>query len=443
MSSYRSRLSPLLSLVLSVALLCACTTNKPHEQYVRDTPVANMPGASAVAGATPNVGESGNDAAANGELAADDERFWRSACGDPPVGNGSFSQQALRAAAAECAVYHYCGFQAAARELETATRTYAGDDSSEQQRSARAAFSRAMRMWSRAELFQFGPAANSSLSAGKDIYQGKGLRDRVYAWPQVSQCRVEEQLVKPPSDASNLLISARGLFGIEYALFYEAADSACSANSATAQTLRELSADDLAQRKREYAALLAADVRAQAEQLSQAWSADGDNFSAQFAAADGYPSEQEAMNVLGWSLIYVEREVKDWKLGLPAGYTASAPVTTGETPFAHISADALRANLRGFRALFQGCAADGGGLGFDDWLHEAGHSELADELVAAYEGAQAGVDSLPQLNEASAAQLDAAYQALRVLTSLLKSDLFGTGSPINLKLPASVEGDTD
>jgi hypothetical protein len=32
---------------------------------------------------------------------------------------------------------------------------------------------------------------------------------------------------------------------------------------------------------------------------------------------------------------------------------------------------------------------------------------------------------------------------LRELTSLLKGDVFGAGSPLNLKTPASVEGDTD
>ena len=121
----------------------------------------------------------------------------------------------------------------------------------------------------------------------------------------------------------------------------------------------------------------------------------------------------------------------------------TAPVTGPETPFARLGTEAIRANLRGFRALFQGCASDGAGLGFDDWLAAAGHGELASEIIAAYDEAQTTLDSLPRLDEASPAQLDGAYQALRTLTSLLKSDLFGAGSPINLKLPATVEGDTD
>jgi hypothetical protein len=141
--------------------------------------------------------------------------------------------------------------------------------------------------------------------------------------------------------------------------------------------------------------------------------------------------------------VYVEKEVKDWKLGIPAGYTLSSPVSGPETPFAHVGTPALKANLRGFRALFEGCGGGGQGLGFDDWLRSAGHDELSDELLAALSGAEAGLDQLGPLHTASSAQVEAAYQAVRKLTDLLKGDLFGAGSPLNLKLPSSVEGDTD
>jgi len=207
--------------------------------------------------------------------------------------------------------------------------------------------------------------------------------------------------------------------------------------------LGQLSADDLRERKARYAAAISADLRTQSQALIDAWSPSGDNFLESFKLAQGYPSEQEALNVLGWALIYVEREMKDWKLGIPAGYTMTAPVSLAETPYAGLGTEALRENLRGFRALFQGCGAQGEGIGFDDWLEDAGHGELSGMIIEAYDASQRALDALPPMPMASKEQLDSAYMTLRVLTNLLKGDLFGAGSPLGLKLPASVEGDTD
>ena len=281
------------------------------------------------------------------------------------------------------------------------------------------------------------------MSAGRDIYQGKGLRDRIYAWPTVSRCRVEEQLAEPTPDVSSALISARGLFALEYSLFFAGQGSECAASSRAAMVLGQLSADELRERKARYAAAVSADLRAQSQALIEAWNPSGGNFLETFERAEGYPSQQEALNVLGWALIYVEREMKDWKLGIPAGYTMTAPVSVAETPYAGLGTEALRENLRGFRALFQGCGAQGEGIGFDDWLQEAGHEDLRDRIVSRYENAQRALDMLAPMPVATKAQLDATYMTLRELTNLLKGELFGAGSPLGLKLPASVEGDTD
>ncbi|HET8939105.1 MAG TPA: imelysin family protein [Polyangiales bacterium] len=360
-------------------------------------------------------------------------------CGEPPVSREDFSREKLREASGRCAVYHYCAFGTTADALREATEAYASTPGASQLTAARAAYRAAMLRWSRAELFQFGPAASAAMSAGRDVYQGKGLRDRIYSWPAIARCRVEEQLVEAKPEPASALISARGLFAIEYALHFSGKGSDCPAGSVAAMRLAQLSDDAVRDRKARYAAAVGADIHTQTRSLIDAWEA----FLPQFTRAEGYPNEQEALNVLGWALIYVEREMKDWKLGIPAGYTMTAPVSLAESPYAQLGTEALRENLRGFRALFQGCGADGAGLGFDDWLQNAGHAELAKDILEAYERAQEVLDALPPLTAADEKQLDVAYQTLRELTSLLKGDLFGAGSPLGLKLPASVEGDTD
>jgi uncharacterized protein len=368
-------------------------------------------------------------------------------CGLAPVSSAPFSREALRAAAAQCATWHYCRFDSAASTLDARVQELSTAPSLPTLEAAQAAWRAAMALWSRVELFQFGPLGSKAESAGKDIFEGQGIRDLIHAWPSTARCRVEDQLISQTYAARGVdavLISGRGLFGLEYLLFYPNGDTACAANSATGTQWARLDGATIAVRKRAYAAALASDIAAKAKRLIEAWSPSGGNFMPVFVGAGGaYPGEQEVMNVLAWSLVYVEREVKDWKIGVPAGYTLTSPVTLPEAPFAGVATESLQGNLRGFRSLFQGCGDNGEGLGFDDWLNEVGHPELAADMLVAWERAQAAVDAFPPLHTASIAQLDALYSTLKGLTDLLKADFFGAGSPLNLELPGNVEGDTD
>ncbi len=219
---------------------------------------------------------------------------------------------------------------------------------------------------------------------------GQGIRDLIYSWPVVARCRVEDQVIGRGYEKSwtPVLISARGLFGLEYLLFYSGTDTACNASSTTAKTWVTLGETAIADAKTDYAVALSGDVLERIQGLRELWSPEGSNFRQTFVDAAGYETEQQALNVLAWSLIYVEREVKDWKVGIPAGYTTTSPVTLAETSFAHVGTESLQQNLEGFRALFQGCGPNGEGLGFDDWLSDAGAPELASDMIVALEGAR-------------------------------------------------------
>jgi predicted lipoprotein len=435
----------------SVSLAIACGTDSPRERFARSNPTPRPSRAAAAASADAAAmrdAAAGLDAATDANKSSDASAAAamldvRAACGAPPVLEGEFSRERLRTAAAECAMWRYCGFRTAAGALDEAVTAYASDRNQSTLQIARSAWRDAMDQWSESELFQFGPAASVAQSAGKDMYQGKGLRDRIYSWPTTAQCRIEEQILAQPRSLDGVLISGRGLYALEYSLFHSGGDSACAASTETGKAWAALAGGERDARTASYAKTIAADVRAQSEALVDAWSPAGGNFKQTFVSATGYPDEQTALTVMGWALIYVEKEVKDWKLGIPAGYTLTSPVSGPETPFAKVATQNIQANLRGFRALFQGCGEHGDGLGFDDWLREAGHGELADQLLEALNGAEKAIDQLGPLHEASKEKLESTYQALRKLTDLLKSDLFGAGSPLNLKLPASVEGDTD
>lgn len=393
-------------------------------------------GGSGGAGAQPSDGGEGGEA----PMMPEDD------CGPPPVTEAPFTKELLRAAASDCAMHHYCRFQAAAERLEQRVAAYQSEPDAAALDAARAAWRRAMALWSRIELFQFGPVASRAQSAGKDEYQGQGIREKIYSWPLVARCRVEEQVASQAyrtQGFSNVLVSSKGLFGLEYLLFYPGSDTACLPATVAAKTWATLDADEIATRKRAYATAVAANVSAEVDGLVELWRPEGGNFRQTFVSASGYPDEQEALNVLAWSLIYVEREVKDWKLGIPAGYTLMHPVSGPEGQFSGVSTENLRENLRGFRSLFQGCGDNGEGVGFDDWLVAAGHEDLANRIVAALGGAQAAVDAAPPLEQATPAELEALYRAVKALTDPLKGELFGAGSPLNLKMPNGVASDTD
>jgi len=347
----------------------------------------------------------------------------------------------LRKSAAACAAWAACEFEVSARALPSQIDVAAPDAGLSKQ-----AFYQAMVRWSWLEAMQFGPVAPPSEVAGRDTYHGKGYRDLVHAWPQVARCRVDEQVAGKRYETFGMdvvSVSGRGLYGIETLLYYAGADTACTASSSTGLKWAELDSSQIGALRHSYARALARDVHARAVIIKNVWPPSGENFSAKFEAAEGYPSEQEAMNVLGWALLYLEREVKDFKLGIPAGYTVDAPVTEPEAQYSGIETELLRANVAGFRAIFQGCSAGNEGMGFDDWLTEAGHPELAADVVNATEALQQLLATLPQFSALTPTQLEETYLAAKLVTDYLKGDLFGAGSPLNLKLPSGLEGDTD
>lgn len=360
-------------------------------------------------------------------------------CGAAPGAAGAFSKAALLEAASSCAAWHACNFVNASASLQTAVRGHAAAPTDATRLATRTAWATAMNEWSKMELFQFGPVASKIA----DKYHGRGLRTFVHPWPDLNRCQVETQVVSKAYEKGwdAVFPNSRGLFALEYVFFYEGADTACLANSTTAKTWSTLGATDLAVAKNQYATAVADNIVALAAELRNVWLPEGENFEAKLAAFDGYGSEQETLNVVAWALFYPEKEIKDFKIAPLAGVRASSP--TRETPFATVDIENIRTNLRAWRELFQGCSADGTGIGFDDWLTAAGHSQLAGDMLAALASVQQAADSFPSFAVATEEQYLQLHQAIKPLSDLLKTSFFGSASPLNLKLPASAASDTD
>ena len=429
---------------LSIAISCvACRKPTPDEIVYTGKGVPPKPPPAGAGG--------GSNTTTGGTGGTTDGRGGRAGAGgtgaDPTT---PFSKAALLGAIADCAIDRYGQFLEVATHLEDKARSAAASHAPPDMSAVKQAWLTAMTKWEEVELFRFGPLARSTEPGGKD------LRDHIYAWPLINRCNIEERLVDRTygeADLAAALINVRGLGALEYLSFYEGTDNACSEWSAINAhgTWARLGAADIAERKASYAASVANDVLGHAKKLVELWAPHRGNFRAELVQAGThsatFASEQKALNAVSDALFYIEQEVKDWKLGRPLGLgdcaTLSCPDEV-ESPYARRSAAHLRANLAGFRALYQGCEPGYGGFGFDDWLRAVGAVDIADRMLAAVLGAEDALEALDtpleqvMVNDPPRAMV--VYTAFKALTDLLKAEFV---TALNLELPKSTQGDND
>jgi predicted lipoprotein len=370
--------------------------------------------------------------------------------GSGATGDGAapVTRQALLEAAAACIAPRVATFVTQATALEAATRTLASGGDAAAKEAARAAFVAAFETWQVLEAMQVGPAAPSRVPGGQD------LRDGIYSWPLVSPCAVDGQLVSRGWEAptfGNALVNRRGLDALEYLLFYEGADSQCAPAMVPAGWAA-LSADEKEARRRAYAAAVAADVRRLAAALGDAWDPAKGNFGNTLRTAGAgnrtFPTPQAGLNALYEALFYMDGELKDQKVGRPAGLTGCTAMSCpelSEARFAGRGREGVRRNLEGARRLLEGCGDGFSGPGFDDLLEGAGAGPVATRLRERLQAASTAVDAVMQPNLADAIAMDpspvrALHAALKGVTDLLKMEI---RTVLDLELPMNYQGDND
>jgi predicted lipoprotein len=371
---------------------------------------------------------------------------------DGGVGSTTDERAAVLAAFGECAVGTFRAFEERAVALASSAAALASQPTPTARESARQAWRAAMSAWQVAELFQVGPAAVRTLPGGKE------LRDHIYAWPLFSRCLIEQELVAKgyarPDFAIASLISVRTLSAGEYLLFYDGTDNACSPTVSinSAGTWQALALDELAARKRAYAAVVTTAVLARARELVRAWTPDGENFGRELATAGAgstvFKTTQAALNAVNEAVFYIEIRGKDQKVGPAVGRKDCMSMTCPdrvESRFAGHAKENLRRNIEGTRKLLFGCGAGGEGLGFDDLLAAKGSLALVDRLRAQVSAVEAALRAVPgeDLREALASDLASMlklHDALKTLVDTLKTEFV---SVLNLEVPKQVEGDND
>lgn len=415
-------------------------------------------GTGAGAGGTGNVGEGGTTFADAGQSAnggdGNQGEGGSGAEGGVPGETVPFTKTGLLQSIAECSVAEYERFLSLAEDLAEEAALARDVPSAPAEAAVRQAFLVAMASFQRVEVLRFGPAARSSEEPA-----GRDLRDQIYAWRLGGRCNVDTELLAEgylaPDFPTASLINVRGLGTAEYLLFYPTPDNGCpayfpmNANG----TWAALGADTVWARRRAYAAVVSEAIAARARELVDAWDPASQNFFTAFTSAGAdespYASQQAALNAVSNALFYVEKEVKDYKLGIPLALSPECAQTTCpealESQFAHISTENIAHNLDGFSRLFRGCGQSGvRALGFDDWLVAVGAADLSDRMLAALAGAEQAAANLDPPIELSLVdhtdRVRGVYDAVKALTDLLKTEFV---TVLDLELPKASEGDND
>ena len=367
--------------------------------------------------------------------------------GEPPVDAPAERRALLRSVTDRVLVPAYAELADAAAALEAATADYAAEISEARAAAVTTAFARFADAAQAAEVYQIGPYGAASRFAG-----GQNIRDELYSWPVVNPCRVDRETLSTEYEVEDFferkLVNVYGLDALEYLLFDADTDNACPASQGMDPEWEALGDAEIRDRRAAYAAVVSAQLRREADRLVEAWR---DGFAdALIRAGDGstvYRTSQQALDELFASMFYVEKQVKDTKLGAPLGITAECADAVCpdllESQHARLSGEWVGANLRAFVRLYYGGAQDEDGrFGFDGLLRASGAFGLADDFDARIADALTALDALPSplaehLDAPEAVDLHA---ALREIATLLKTQFV---SVLALRVPDEGAADND
>lgn len=374
------------------------------------------------------------------------------ATGAPDAGGDALAdrkREVLASLGANVILPTYRDFAAEAAALVTATDALAADPSEANRAAAQEAWVAAMSVWQRAEMFPMGMAGMSGTTG---VVGGMDLRDEIYSFPYTNTCRVDEETVEQAyADVDAFAtepVDVRGLDELEYLLFAPSAANTCAETDAinAEGTWAALGDAEVSARRAVYAQTLAAIVKRHADALVSGWDPEGGDFLGALSRAGepGSPfrSAQHGLSDLAGPMIqYADKMMKDMKVGEPAGILACATGTCIEqleSRWSHRSKEQVLINLRTLQALVLGAPPGTEALGVDDLLNDVGASEAATQLTEAIDGAIAAVEAIEgDLATAIAsdpAAVMAAYDAMGMAVTLLKSDLV---SILDIELPAS------
>ncbi|MCW8107449.1 imelysin family protein [Alteromonas ponticola] len=365
-----------------------------------------------------------------------------------PVEN-NFNESALIASVVDnVLVPTYQAFATKADTLHQSVSTYCealrtNSNPASAQSDAQDGWRAAMHNWQLAEVMQIGPLAENDFA----------LRNRIYSWPNVSTCAVDQEVVRAQDDnydISTRTASRRGLDALEYTLFNTSLEHTCTVAGTEPDNWDKLTDEQRKQARCDYAEIVASDLVNNANNLVSEWS--GDTGYGNILKNAGQPDSRfstslEAVNDISDAMFYVKEVTKDAKIATPVGIAANDCGTSpcpqnAESVYADHSLQNIIANLKALRTLFLG--GEESDTGFNDFLSDVGDNDTAERLRTDIEAAIAYAESLngsfSSILEDSPEQIESLHDDVKTVTDTMKTDFIES---LSLELPATSAGDND
>ncbi|NMH61525.1 imelysin family protein [Alteromonas ponticola] len=365
-----------------------------------------------------------------------------------PIDN-NFNESALIASVVDnVLIPTYQSFATQADALHLSVSNYcdalrSNSNPSSAQSDAQASWKSAMNEWQLAEVMQIGPLAENDFA----------LRNRIYSWPNVSTCAVDQEVINSQADDYDIrtrTASRRGLDALEYSLFNTNLAHTCTVAGTEPENWDKLSDEQRKQARCDYAEIVAADLVDNANELLTEWS--GETGYGSVLKDAGKPDSRfstslEAVNDISDAMFYVKEVTKDTKIATPVGIAANDCGTSpcpqnAESVYADHSLQNIIANLKALRTLFLG--GDAANTGFDDFLTDVGDLDTAERLRADIDTAIAYAESLngsfSTTLEDDPEQIEALHDDVKTVTDTMKTDFIES---LSLELPATSAGDND
>jgi predicted lipoprotein len=209
-------------------------------------------------------------------------------------------------------------------------------------------------------------------------------------------------------------------------------------------TLAAFTSDSLASARRAYLKGLADNLESKAREVHGIWSSDGGDYGRQLAASTA-TGIQDPMGLVVNAMIAMLEEVTKTKIGKPFGKFDLGILQPElvESFRANVSLPLIRANMVALESMYNGSSTSGLDQALDDLHALYGEDPLSTTITQAFTASIQALDQITlPLQDAMIgqhAQVEAAYQALKALVILFKTDLC---SAMNLTVTVSdADGD--
>jgi len=202
----------------------------------------------------------------------------------------------------------------------------------------------------------------------------------------------------------------------------------------------------------EFANEVAADIKNSAQTLNTQWATYATNLKNAGQSGSDFANVHDGVNAVSDALFYLDKMVKDTKIGTPLGLfsndcggVGSVCVANVESPWSQQSISHLINNLTAFQQLFTGQGTDNNNtLGFDDYLIEVDDKATSDTIIA---NTQQVIDDLTSYQVSLSSRLtndhnsvEATHTKVKAVSDQLKVDFINS---LALKLPTTSAGDND